>query len=395
MKTKGWKKAVALAVCACACAGSAATAQVTIGWSSSNAVQNTLGTSSGYASGASRSSVAPAPAMPMAVGGAFVINRFGSRDGRIVAYGRLVPVMGVELDAGATTGSSVSRSGMLLSSPAEPAGGYGADPRLGMGSRIAYSDVIVGSPALGASVDVSSSTTRGTSLGSANASAGSIGSSPSWGVNTSFDASRLGDWTGIGTGYGESGVESRSTMTRDIDEETTAFNLGRPYDDQSYMEDITWDGHATMNDDLAWSEDQEMLGDLELDASVPDVTIETRLGASAEAPVGATTLELMNDRPLVQFGGSAGLYSKAEAERALLLGSSEDIAIPVSVVAASCDAVSLSFAGVETVTVRSTSDEGRLGSTLCALSEAAALSPDEGRQAKLLKHLNRLISDVD
>jgi hypothetical protein len=381
MKTKGWKKAVALAVCACACAGSAATAQVTIGWSSSNAVQNTLGTSSGYASGASRSSVAPAPAMPMAVGGAFVINRFGARDGRIVAYGRLVPVMGVELDAGATTGSSVSRSGMLLSSPAEPAGGYGADPRLGMGSKIAYSDVIVGSPALGASVGVSSSTTRGTSLGGANASAGSIGSSPTWGINTSFDASRLGDWTGIGTGYGESGVESRSTMTRDIEEETAAFNLGRPYDDQSYMEDITWDGHATMNDDLAlradralreelaWSTDQEMLGDLEM--------------------------SVVDDRPLVQLGGSAGLYSRAEAERVLMLGSSSDIAIPVSVVAASCDAVSLSFAGVETVTVRSTSDEGRLGSTLCALSEAAALSPDEGQQAKLLKHLNRLISDVD
>jgi hypothetical protein len=404
MKRNGLKEAVALAVCACALAGTAATAQVSAGWSSSNAVQNSLSASSGYSAGSgSMSSEGLRASDGMAsqsIGGAFVINRFGMRDGRIVAYGRLVPTSGIALDANATTGSMMTRSGLLLSSPAEPAGGYGADPRLGMGSRIAYSDVIVSGPSLTASTSSSSnasSSSSSLSLGSASSSASSIGAT-TYGVNSSFDESRLGNWTGIGTGYGESGVESRSNMTHDIDG-TTSFNLGRPYDDQSYMEDITWGGHSSMNDDLAYSTDQEMLGDFEFGATSGNdrTSVDLQMGPTSGNDRTSLGVDLRADsRPLVQLGGSAGLYSSAEAERALMLGASEDIAIPVSVVSASCDAVSLSFAdGAETVTVSSASGDSRLGSTLCALSEASSVAASEGQQAMLVKHLNRLISRVD
>jgi hypothetical protein len=89
------------------------------------------------------------------------------------------------------------------------------------------------------------------------------------------------------------------------------------------------------------------------------------------------------------------LYTSAEAQRALLVsGSSGDIGVPVQIVGASCDAVSLSISGSEPIVVTSLSGSNpeRLQSTLCDIAEASSTPVSEGRNAMLLKHLNRLIS---
>ena len=224
MKRNRLKEIIALAVCACTLAGTAATAQ-----ESSSAY--TVGSLEAY-------------------DGSFVVNRFGLRDGRLVAYGRLVPS------------------------------------------------------------DMSSS--------------------------SSFDASALGNWTGIGTGYGESGRESRSTMVSDNDG-PVSMSLVRPSDDVRGL-DVRF-GPTSGND---------------------------RVASGIDVQMGATS---GNDRT------------------ALSLSSSSEVVVPVTIVSASCDAVSLSFAGSESVVVSaspSSSDDVR--STLCAVADA--------RESALVStHLNRLIGE--
>jgi hypothetical protein len=380
MKWNGLKEAVALAICACTLAGTAANAQLVVRGSSTNAVQASLSTSSGYAMGSDRMS-SDDTSVDLSRG-SLVINRFGVRDGRIVAYGRLVPTGSVGgLSVGASTGAAIPSSVSLMSSPAEPAGGYGSDPMLGAGYRVSLSS---------SSLLPRSSASSSVSLGSATSSGSSIGAS------SSFDASRLGGWTGIGTGYGESGVDSRSNMVNDDDDAIVSMNLGRPYDDVSYMEDITWQGESS-DFEASLYED----GDIDLQmgpTSGNDRTlIDLEMGAtSANDRTALVDVNLRDDdRPLVQLGGSQRLYSSEEAERALaVMSSSEDIAIPVTIVGASCDAVSLSFGGSEPVVVTSASgsDSDRLQSTLCAVADANSTYSTEGGNTMLLKHLNRLVS---
>ena len=383
MKSSGLKK-MALAVCACVFAGSSLYAQ---SMGSTNSVQSSLSSASGYAIGhdrvgseglrsADRPSSGSLQAITLSgteeIAGSFNVTRFGVRDGQLVAYGLLAPSSSIGLNAG-SSGDDIT-GGVLMSSPLEPAGGYGSNPNLGAGSRIRLSGI--DNVSSGASLSVRSAQSSGTSIGARSLNV----------IHEPFDASRLGSWTGIGTGYGESGVESRSSIVSDNDDEIVSMNLGRPYDDVSYMEDITWSSRLSGSSDL----------ELSTDPSLESAYLLSRSSSSSVSPSSSVSVSV--DAPLVSLGTSAGLYHGAEAERASAVSlGSELVAVPVSVVSASCDAVTLAFGnastsslGSETVTITSlSSSDDRLASTLCDLAEA---SISENRNAALLKHLNRLVS---
>jgi hypothetical protein len=383
MKMSRVRRALTLAACACALAGTAR-AQLVVAGGASNAVQSPLGASSGYASGIDRSSQSSSatagslrvagPSGERAVG-AFVINRFGVRDGRMVAYGRFVPVADEDLAASSSAISGDTYRGVLLSSPAEPAGGYGASPELGAGSRISL-----------ATLPRSSATTdRAASLGMASSAGASIGASMGATVSAPravvrdvpFDASALGSWTGRGTGYGESGVESRSRLLRDSDRNVAPMTLARPYDDQSYMDDITWNGDYGTN------------GSSDLEAGMQQSLGSTGVASATSALDRSASLAVAVDRPLIRLGGTAGLYDGREALRALVVAaSSEDIPVPVAVVDATCNGVALSFNGGDPVTLTPSGDEG---DAFCRLADARATHVSEGSTAMMLKYLNQLI----
>ena len=115
-------KSVALAMCAWVAATAGADAQsATL---SSNAVQSSLNSSSGYSIGSDDSwemqsiddnssdrlnAVGLTGTLPDGddFSGSYVVTRFGARDGRIVAYGRLLPSSQSDLNAG-ETGLSIS-----------------------------------------------------------------------------------------------------------------------------------------------------------------------------------------------------------------------------------------------------------------------------------------------
>jgi hypothetical protein len=455
MKRNRLKEAIALAVCVCGLGAPAANAQLVIG--SSSDVQSSVSEMSSLE----------------AYNGSFIVNRFGVRDGRLVAYGRLIP----------TEGST----------------------SVGIG---ASSEVDAD---LSSSVMPQASSSSSVSLGSSSTSGGiGLRTRTDWGVNSSFDWSALGNWTGIGSGYGESGVESRSTLPSD-DDGPTSFNLARPYDDQSYMEDISRSGSSsssgvdlqmgptsgndrvgagidaqfgptsgndrvgagvdlqmgptsgndhvgggvdvqmgptsgndrvgagvdvhmgptsgndrtTIDADLGVTSDNDRTGvdvqfgptsgndrvaggdvDLQMgptsgnDREGVDVSMGATSGndrTGVDLKMGPTSgndrtslgVDLRADgRPLIQLGGSGSLYSNEESDRAMIVSSaSEDVAVPVSIVSASCDAVSLSFGGTQPVTVTSTSTGNE---TLCSVSTASA----SGDNTMLLKYLNQLISQT-
>lgn len=393
MKGNGLKK-IAMAMCAWALVSSAADAQST----SSNAVQSSLRSSSGYSIGSgselSAATSADAPSLRSVTvdgaltsgeefSGSFAVTRFAVRDGQLVAFGRLVPTSS---ELSASSDGSVT-GGLALSSPIEPVGGYGSDPELGAGSRISFATVPLGS---GSELAAGSSSSVG--IPSGGLGWRSASSEP-------FDGSSLGNWTGIGTGYGESGVESRSTMSSDLDG-PVSMNLARPFDEQSYMEDITVTSDPSLELGASFEADLGVGSDFEAEL----YPLEDDELMSELEPIPSVTLDARTtSAPFVQLGGSANLYTGREAERAAIVVSPDYLAIPVSVLSASCDQVTLSFgpastsdfrtdANTVTITSLSGSDRERLGGTLCDVAESSSMAPLGSRNASLLKHLNRLVS---
>lgn len=396
-------KSVALAMCAWVAATALADAQSM--QLSSNAVQGSLSSSSGYSVGSGDMQRAHDDARQDGlrisgitgslrdggdVSGTYAVTRFGVRDGRIVAFGRLLPFSSSDLDA-AETGASITIGGVLLSSPLEPAGGYGADPMLGYGTRIRLS-----------SIPSSSSMTAMSTAGDAPVSAYSGGELVV--DDEPFDASRLGSWTGIAEGYGESGAEARSSVNRMP--RTTSFNLARPGEsdrNRSYSydadNDVWYFNGRPIEErlDVGSSDleaDSYMTLDVERDAM-------SDLGASTGVIISSPAFALTSSSvPLVRLGGSGSLYARREAERAAIITTSRSVIMPVTVVSATCDAVTLSFGSTtaddlsideQTVTLTPLDvRRDRVSNPLCDV--AAAHGDDDQRNAALLKQLNRLVS---
>jgi hypothetical protein len=312
MKWNRWMEAVAVTVCAWSIAGAAAVAQVSGSSSSSEytvRTWNDLGT--------------------LGVdNGSFVVDRFGTRDGRLVAYGRLVPS-----DA-ATSSLRMRSDGTIIST---------------------------------------------------------------------FDVSALGGWTGRADGYGESGRESRSSMMHDYDRPaSTSMSLVRPFDDEEAGVDLHM-GPTSGNDRTSidakfgpTSGNDRTLIDLKFGPTSGNDRV---AGGPIDLKMGPTS---GNDRTSIdaKFGPTSGndrtsidlKMGPTSANDRTALSATSSIVVPVDVVSASCDAVTLSFGGSSPVTLSATTGttQDDVRTALCAVSSASTMSSSD-RNVTIETNLNRLI----
>jgi hypothetical protein len=102
-----------------------------------------------------------------------------------------------------------------------------------------------------------------------------------------------------------------------------------------------------------------------IDASLGATSGNDRVGASVDLQAGPTS---GNDRVASGIDVSMGATSGNDVQ-GLGVSSSSTVMVPVTVVSASCDAVSLSFGGSSPVTIRSTESNR---SSFCAVSSSSS-----------------------
>jgi len=350
MKRNRLKEIIALAVCACTLAGTAATAQ-----ESSSAY--TVGSLEAY-------------------DGSFVVNRFGLRDGRLVAYGRLVP---------SDMSSSSSFDASALGNWTGIGTGYGESGRESRSTMVSDNDGPVSMSLVRPSDDVRGLDVRfGPTSGNDRVATGiDVRMGPTSGndrttIDASMGATSANDRTTIDAKMGATSANDRSAI--DLKFGPTSGNDRVASPDAI---DLKF-GPTSANDRT------RIDADFGATSGNDRTTIDAELGATSandrttlDASMGATS---GNDRVAsgidVQMGATSG-----NDRTALSASSSSEVVVPVTIVSASCDAVSLSFAGSESVVVSASprsSDDVR--STLCAVADA--------RESALVStHLNRLIGE--
>lgn len=321
--------------------------------------------------------------------GEFTVTRFDLRGGQLYAIGML---NGSIVPATMLVDNDFS----LGSTPLEPKSWqYELDlsePTLGLNMP---NEAVSGSVGLSGSSSISGSTSlSGSSSISGSTSLTTSGSSSdlSW-----FDPN---GWTGIGTGYGESGPESTVSLSASESElrETSSMSsslsasgsIGQSAssslsdNEVVTFSEITIDDNLYLHDTLGVRATSGELVSLEFDGSeaTPFVDI------NAE-----------EDTPFIQLGGSETV-SMSETER-VMMTSGQMVRVPVESVHTSGDAVTLTLgpvdkgfaAGLTPETITITASDERVDNAIDRIEgiDTAAMTTGEDR-AMLAKELNRLIS---
>jgi hypothetical protein len=369
------KEMAALAVCTFALAGAAANAQVVIGSTSGSSTEYTVGTWSDMST--------------LGVDdGSFVVSHFGTRDGKLVAYGRLVPTSRSSMESfdasalGSWTGigtgygeSGVESRSNLRSDNDGPVsmslvrpddgdvdlrmGPTSGNDRVASGIDVQFGPTS-GNDRVGSGIDIRFGPTSGNDR---------VG-----GVDVSMGATSANDRSGIDLQAGSTSANDRTTI--DAQMGATSGN------DRSGI-DLKF-GPTSGNDRVAGGSIDLSVGPTSgndrtaLDGDMGATSANDRM--TIDASMGATS---GNDRTSIDASMGA---TSGNDRRDISISSSDYVVVPVTVVSSSCDAVALSFGGSDNVVIRASDASSRadVRSSLCAVSTASS-------SAAIESELNRLI----